>query len=313
MKLSVIIPVFNEEKNVNPLYRRLKKTLNKISNSHEIIFVDDGSRDDTMIKILKIREKDRKVKYINFARNFGHMAAISAGLKASVAEKVVVMDADLQDPPEVITKLYEKSKEFDVVYAVKFNRKESPTRKFLFESFYKLLNKTSKLDLPLNAGTFSLMDRKIVHLINELPERNKYFSGLRYWVGYRQGSVKYERARRLHGQQASYRRLIRLALDGLLSFSYLPLRLASFFGLIFSGFAFLMIIFILASRIFFGFGIVGWTSTISTVLLIGGVQLITLGVIGEYLSRIYDEVKSRPEYVIARKVGFNTPRVARKK
>lgn len=304
-ELSVVIPIFNEEKNLSELYTRLKNTLVSITKNHEIIFVDDGSFDNSLELLKDFNKQDPHVKVISFSRNFGHMPAISAGLKLASGEKVVLMDADLQDPPEVIEKMYLKSQEgYNVVYGTKTKRKEGWLKRFLFASFYRILNSISQYKMPLDAGTFSLFDKKVADILVNLPERNKYFSGLRSWVGFSQTSVTYERGARSLGDATSFKKLIKLALDGMVSFSYIPLRLASFLGFIFALIAFGFIVLVFLARFFLGFGIVGWASTMSTVLFIGGVQLITLGIIGEYLARIYDEVKNRPEYIISQKIGF---------
>lgn len=306
-KISVVVPIFNEEGNIEILYSKLKQTLQKISNSFEMIFVNDGSIDNSYRLLKKVSRRDKKVKLISFSRNFGHMSAINAGLEHSTGERVVVMDADMQDPPFVIEKMYKKSLEgFDVVYGVKKKRKESFIRVYMMKIFYMLLSKISNVKIPLDAGTFSLVTRKVVDHINELPERNKYFSGLRAWAGYNQAGVVYERAKRYRGKEASYTRLFKLAMDQIISFSFVPLKLASFLGFIFSLVAFLMIIVLFVLKFFVNLGIVGWTSTITTILLIGGVQLITLGIIGEYLARIYDEVKHRPEYIIKERVNIKS-------
>jgi len=191
-----------------------------------------------------------------------------------------------------------------VVYGVKKKRKENFIRVYMMKVFYRLLSKISNIKIPLDAGTFSLVTRKVVNHINELPERNKYYSGLRAWAGYSQTGITYERAKRYKGKEASYARLFKLAMDQIVSFSFVPLKLASFLGFIFSFIAFLMIIVLFILKFFVNLGIVGWTSTITTILLIGGVQLITLGIIGEYLARIYDEVKHRPEYIVKEKINF---------
>lgn len=306
IKLSVVIPIYNEEGNIEILYSKLKQTLQKIDRGFEIIFVNDGSIDNSFILLKKVAKHDKKVKLISFSRNFGHMSAINAGLEHSLGEKVVVMDADLQDPPFVIEKMYKKSLEgFDVVYGVKKKRRESFIRVYMMKIFYRLLSKISNVKMPLDAGTFSLVSRKVVNHINSLPERSKYFSGLRAWAGYNQTGVTYERAKRYKGKEASYARLFKLAMDQIVSFSFVPLKLASILGFIFSAVAFLMIIVLFILKFFVNLGIIGWTSTITTILLIGGVQLITLGIIGEYLARIYDEVKHRPEYIIEQKINFN--------
>lgn len=304
-KISVVVPIYNEEGNIEILYSKLKQTLQKIDRGFEIIFVNDGSIDNSFILLKKVAKHDKKVKLISFSRNFGHMSAINAGLEHCKGERVVVMDADMQDPPFVIEKMYKKSLEgFDVVYGVKKKRKESFVRIYLMKVFYKLLSKISNIKIPLDAGTFSLVTRKVVNHINDLPEKNKYFSGLRAWTGYNQVGVVYERAKRYRGKEASYARLFKLAMDQIVSFSFVPLKLASFLGFIFSLVAFLMIIVLFVLKFFVNLGIVGWTSTITTILLIGGVQLITLGIIGEYLARIYDEVKHRPEYIVKEKINF---------
>lgn len=305
MRLSVVVPVFNEEKNIPILHQRLKKTLQKITKDYEIIFINDGSSDKTKNKILQIRKSDKKTKLINFSRNFGHMSAVSAGLQHTRGEKIVLMDADLQDPPEVIFDMWQIAKKgFDVVYGVKEKRKENFLRRFLFTSFYRILDAISSYKMPLDSGTFSLMDRKVVEVLITLPEKNKYLSGLRSWVGFSQTGIVYERAARYAGKPMSIRKLTKLAIDGFVSFSYLPLRLASFLGFATALIAFVFIAIVMILRIFFGFGLVGWASTLSAILLLSGVQLITLGIIGEYLARIYDQVKSRPEYIISEKIGF---------
>ena len=291
--------------NLPELYKRLTKTLKSITQRYEIIFINDGSTDNTESLIRKIRRNDKKVKAVSFSRNFGHMAAVNAGLQVARGQRVVLMDADLQDPPELITQMYRQSlRGSQVVYAVKEHRKEGPLRRFLFSLFYRLLNQISSYKMPLDAGTFSLMTKDVVKILNRMPERNKYFSGLRAWVGFKQSGITYKRGIRAHGKPASFRRLFSLALSGFLSFSYLPLRIASFLGFFFAGVAFVFILIVILLRIFFQIGIVGWASTMSAILLIGGVQLITLGILGEYLARIYDEVKQRPEYLISEKIGF---------
>lgn len=303
--LSAIIPVYNEEKNIPVLYKRLKIVFNKISKNHEIIFINDGSVDNSKKEIQKIIRRDKKVKFINFSRNFGHMSAVSAGLAHAKGNKVVLMDADLQDPPEVITKMIKKAKEgYDVVYGIKEKRKEGVVRRVLFKSFYKILDNISTYKMPLDSGTFSLMDKKVVAVLNILPEKNKYLSGLRSWVGFSQIGITYERAARYSGKPMSIKKLTKLAIDGFVSFSYLPLRLASFLGFLTATVAFIFTVVVLVLKIFFGFGLIGWASTLSAILLLSGVQLITLGIIGEYLARIYDQVKSRPEYIISEKIGF---------
>lgn len=300
--LSVIIPIYNEEGNIPELYRRLTQTLKEIEN-YELIFINDGSKDQSF-ELLKNLSKDKKVKILSFSRNFGHMAAIDAGIVHANGQKVVIIDADLQDPPEIILEMLDRAEEgFDVVYGIKTNRKEGTLRKTLFKSFYQVLNKITNYKMPADAGTFCLLDQKVVTILRNLPERNKYFSGLRAWTGFNQTGVVYERDARFAGKPASFQRLFKLAFDGIFSFSYFPLKLASILGFVFAVFSFIFIVLVGILRLFFGFGIVGWASLMSTVLFIGGIQLITLGIIGEYLARIYDEVKNRPEFIIAEKIN----------
>ncbi len=304
-KISAVVPIFNEEGNIEILYKHTRDTFKKIDKNFEIIFINDGSFDNSLNILRKIANHDKRVKVISFSRNFGHMSAINAGLTHSNGLKVAVMDADMQDPPHVIEKMYKKSQEgYDVVYGVKQKRKEGLLRKFLFRSFYRVLDNISSLKMPLDAGTFSVLDRKIVDIIVNLPEKNKYFSGLRAWAGFKQIGIVYNRGKRYKGKEASFSRLFKLAMDGIVSFSFVPLKIASFLGFIFSAFAFILIIVLFVLKFFVNLGIVGWTSTITTILFIGGIQLITLGIIGEYLARIYDEVKRRPEYIIGEKINF---------
>lgn len=303
--VSVVIPVFNEEKNIPILYTRLKKVINKISASHEIIFINDGSIDKTLETLIKLRRKDKKIKIICFSRNFGHMAAVTAGIKNSSGKKVVIMDADLQDPPEVIMKMWKKSKDgYDVVYGIKKKRKEGLIRKILFKSFYRILNSISPYKMPLDSGTFSLVDQRVILILADLPEKNKYLSGLRAWTGFNQTGILYERGKRFSGKEASFRRLAKLALDGMISFSYVPLRMATIFGFFCAIVSVFAILSVFVLRIFFNWGLTGWASTMTTILTLSSVQLITLGIIGEYLARIYDEVKSRPEFIISEKIGL---------
>lgn len=305
MKISIVIPVYNEEGNIFPVYRELKKILPKISKSFEIIFVDDGSNDDTYLKLSELSKTSKRIKVISFSRNFGQMAAVEAGLQKTTGDIVALMDADLQDPPKILLKMYKKIQEgFDVVYGVKKNRKENKLRVFLFTSFYKIFDKITQYNFPLDAGTYSMMNRKIVDLLVDMPEKNKYISGLRSWAGYKQTGIIYARDKRYSGKQATYSRLFRLALDGIFSFSYLPLRLASILGFATAFLSLISILFVIFARFYFNFGIIGWASTMSAILLFSGVQLITLGIIGEYLARIYDEVKGRPKFIIKDQINF---------
>lgn len=302
MEISIVVPVYNEATNLHEFYKRITKTLRSLNLIYELIFVNDGSKDKSIEIIKKFSRKDRQVKFISFTRNFGQMAAISAGLQHAKGKKIIVMDADLQDPPEVIPKMYKKAKEgYEIVYGTKIKRKEGFIKRTLFELFYKILGNIAQLKMPPNAGTFSIIDNKVARTLVGLPERNKYFSGLRVWTGFSQTSITYERHARLSGKAKPLKSLFSLALNGLVSFSYLPLRVASLFGFFFAFTSFVLIAAVIIGRLVLGWGIVGWASSVSLTLFIGGVQLITLGIIGEYLARIFDEVKARPEFVIREK------------
>lgn len=306
-KISVVAPVLNEELVVEDFYRRTAAVLKKLSQDFEIIFVDDGSNDYTLSKLKKIHQDDHNVRIISFSRNFGHAAAISAGLEYASGDAVAIIDSDLQDPPEVIYEFVNKWREgYDVVYGIRLKRKEFFLKRFSYWFFYRLLCRLSSIDIPLDAGDFSLLDRKVVKVINLLPERNRFLRGLRSWAGFKQYGLKYERSQRLVGQtKYSFKKLLRLALDGIFSFSYLPLRLTTFVGLAVAIIGFVAAMLVLYLRLVRGVvGVPGFTSIIITILFIGGVQLVAIGIVGEYLARVYDEVKHRQLYVIEEKIGL---------
>ena len=305
VELSIVLPIYNEAENIPELYRRLSQTLETARESIEILFVNDGSSDRSAELIAALHRTDPRVKLLNFSRNFGHQAAITAGMDYSRGQAVVLMDADLQDPPELLLQLLEQWRNgAEVVYAVRQKRKESALKRAAYFSFYRLLQFVSNIDIPLDSGDFCLMDRRVVDQIKALPEKNRFLRGLRSWVGYRQVAVHYEREARFAGEaKYTFRKLMRLALDGILSFSSLPLRLATYIGLLTCAAGVMYLIFILAYHLFGGVAPQGWTSLIALVLLIGGVQLVLLGAIGEYIARIYDETKQRPNYIIREYLG----------
>jgi len=296
--ISVIIPVYNEEENLPELYRRLTDTLAP-AGKYEIIFVNDGSSDKSVEIIKGLNESDAHIRLINFSRNFGHQAAITAGIDYSRGRAVILMDADLQDPPEVLTKMISLWKEGnEVVYAVRQNRKEFFLKRTAYFTFYRLLQFIANIDIPLDSGDFCLMDKKVVDQLKALPERNRFLRGLRSWVGFKQTALPYERdARHAGATKYSFRKLVKLALDGIVSFSSFPLRLATFIGFFTCS---LSIIYLLVAVVahFIGNPPQGWTSIVAVVLLIGGIQLIILGIIGEYIARIYEESKQRPTYIV---------------
>ncbi|CAN5343718.1 glycosyltransferase family 2 protein [soil metagenome] len=301
VELSIILPVYNEEENIFELYHRLTETLdNQISGGIEILFVNDGSGDNSENVIAELRKKDSRVKLINFSRNFGHQAAITAGIDYSTGA-VVIMDADLQDPPEVLIPMLEAWRDgAEVVYAVREKREEDDfLKKNLARSFYRVLQLIAHIDIPLDSGDFCLLDRKVVNQLKAMPEKNRFLRGLRSWVGFRQTAVTFKRPARFAGKaKYTFKQSFRLALNGIFAFSSFPLRLAAYVGFI-TCLAALSLLFYAFGAYFFDVRVQrGWTSLLVVVLLVSGIQLILLGSIGEYIARIYDEVKQRPNYIV---------------
>jgi dolichol-phosphate mannosyltransferase len=305
-RLSVVVPIKDEIDTLPELTRRLSDVLTGELSDSEIVFVDDGSADGSARWIADRHGDDPRVKLVRLSRNFGHQAAVTAGLAHTSGRAVVLMDGDLQDPPELIPALIEKWREGnEIVHTVKIRRRESWPRRIAFRVFYRMIRSVSETDLPLQAGLFSLLDRRVVDELERMPERNRYLAGLRAWVGFRQTALEYERDARWSGTpRVSVARLFRLAFDGIFSFSNLPLRLATMLGLIVSLAAFLLMATILYLRLFTDRAILGWASLMTSTLFLGGVILVTIGIIGEYTGRIYDEVKRRPLYVVAERVGL---------
>ncbi|MFO0809895.1 MAG: glycosyltransferase family 2 protein [Gemmataceae bacterium] len=311
--LSIVIPVLNEEENLDELYRRLSAAAPAWGLDWEVVFVDDGSTDRTLPILEDLNRKDARVKVVSFSRNFGHQTAVTAGLQHTSGDVVAVMDADLQDPPEELPRFLAKWREgYHVVYAIRRKRKENAIKRAAYFLFYRLLASLSSIPIPLDSGDFCVMDRAVVDVLNALPERNRFVRGLRTWVGYKQIGVEYERSARHAGEvKYTFRKLIRLAFDGLTNFSYRPLQLATTLGFFTAGVSLFAILY---SLVVWAFDIhirgvsvwrlPGYTSTILAVLFLGGVQLICIGILGEYIGRIYDEVKQRPAYLVRKTVGF---------
>lgn len=305
--LSVVVPIKDEIEILPELARRLTAVMDDLPGGAEIVFVDDGSGDGSPRWIADAHADDPRIKLVRLSRNFGHQAAVTAGLAHARGRAVVLMDGDLQDPPELLPELVRKWREGnEIVHTVKISRRESLARRIAFRAFYRMIRSlSSETDLPLQAGLFSLLDRRVVDELNLMPERNRYLAGLRSWVGFRQTAVEYERDARYAGSpRVSVVRLFRLAFDGIFSFSNLPLRLATLLGLTVSLAAFLLMATILYLRLFTDRAILGWASLMTSILFLGGVILVTIGIIGEYTGRIYDEVKRRPLYVVAQRVGL---------
>ena len=304
--VSVVIPVYNEEETLETLAARLTESLDALGEPWEVIFVNDGSADRSGELLRRFHERDPRLKSISLSRNFGHQVAISCGLDYASGDGVIVMDGDLQDPPEVLPGMVARWREgWDVVYAVRQHRKENFVMRTAYKTFYWVLHKVSYLDIPLDSGDFSLIDRRVVDLLKAMPERNRFVRGLRTWVGLRQTGYEYARAARYAGESKySLPKLLRLAYDGLVSYSYVPLRMVSNIGFLVSLSALGYMTYLLAARMLGDQTIQGWTSTVVIVLFLGGIQLLALGIIGEYIGRIFDEVKQRPQYVVAETLGL---------
>lgn len=301
--LSVIVPVFNEEENIPHMYKRLKTVCGQaVGESYELIFVSDGSKDNSEAILLELAASDVHVRYVFFSRNFGHQQAISAGLDLALGEYTVIIDGDLQDPPELIPDLLTKAREgFEVVYARRAVRKGEPVlRKSLIYIFYRILRMVTQIDIPVDTGDFRLIHRKVRNVVVKMSEKNKFLRGQIAWVGFRQTYVEYDRDPRLHGVTGyPLSKLIKLALTGITSFSDLPLRVATLLGFFVSGVSVIIGFYVLYSRYFREVEAPqGWASVLLSITFLGGVQLICLGIIGEYLSRMNSDIRNRPLYII---------------
>lgn len=307
MKVSVVIPVFNEEENLIELTSRLTSVLSQYDD-YEVILVDDGSSDKSVFVINAIASKNNKIKLISLSRNFGHQEAISAGLSHATGDAVMVMDGDLQDPPEVIPDFVNKWKEgYEVVYAIREKRKENIFKKIAYASFYRLLKHMSPIDIPLDSGDFGLMDKRVVSILNSMPEKSKFVRGIRTWIGFRQVGLSYERNARAAGNpKFTFRKLVLLAIDGITSTTTTPIKISSYLGMFFTGLSGLGIIFILYRKLFTSqVNIEGWTSSLIVTLFLFGIQFLLIGIQGQYIGRIFNEVKARPQYIIGSKVNFD--------
>ncbi|WP_339995866.1 glycosyltransferase family 2 protein [Priestia aryabhattai] len=309
IKYSIVVPVYNEEEVIHETYRRLTEVMRSTKEAYELLFVNDGSRDRTAEIIKEYSEQDPAVVLLDFARNFGHQIAITAGMDYARGEAVVVIDADLQDPPELILEMIEKWKQgFDVVYAKRTKRKgETYFKKQTAAMFYRFLRAMTDIDIPLDTGDFRLLDRKVCNQMNSIQEKNRFVRGLVSWVGFKQIAVEYERDERLAGESKyPLKKMLKLSMDGITSFSYKPLKLASYAGVTLSGIGFIYLLVVLYLKLFTESTITGWSSLIVIQLFFSGIILIILGMIGEYIGRIYDETKNRPLYIVREKYQFET-------
>ncbi|HEX6309663.1 MAG TPA: glycosyltransferase family 2 protein [Longimicrobiales bacterium] len=304
--ISLVVPVYNESQVVGEFYRRASAALSAIRDfDYEILFVDDGSHDDSYRQLVSIAGQDAHVRVLKFSRNFGHQIAITAGIDHARGDCVVVIDSDLQDPPEVVAILVDKWKEgFDVVYAVRAERDGETAMKLLTASaFYRLLGRIAKVQIPANVGDFRLMSRRAVDQLKQLKEKDRFVRGLVSWIGFRQTGVRYHRDRRYAGEtKYPYRKMIKFAMDGIASFSTAPLKLATWLGYVSSLLAFLYLLSVFVQKLM-GITVQGWATIMVAIMFLGGVQLICLGILGEYLGRVFNEVKPRPMYIVEELVG----------
>jgi len=304
---SIVIPAFNEEEVIRESYKRLKQVMDKADGPYELIFVNDGSADRTFEILEEICQQDKNVKLINFSRNFGHQPAITAGMDNASGQAIVVIDADLQDPPEVILEMIKKWKEgYDVVYGKRIKRKgETVFKKLTAAIFYRILRGMTTVDIPVDTGDFRLIDRKVCDVMKNLTEKNRYIRGLVSWVGFKQVAVEYVREERFAGEtKYPLKKMLKFAADAITSFSYKPLKLATYIGFFLSVLSFCYLIVVICQKLLGGQTVPGWASILAVNLFFNGIILIMLGVIGEYIGRIYDESKNRPLYIIKDKVGF---------
>lgn len=303
---SVIVPIFNEEEVLSEAYKRLTAVMQKSDGNYEIIFVNDGSKDNSFEILKDLCQKDKRVKIIKFSRNFGHQTAITAGTDYAQGKAVIIIDADLQDPPEVIPKLIEKWKEgYEVVYGERQKRKgESFFKLFTASVFYRIIRKISQINVPANVGDFRLIDRKVADILKKIKEKNRFIRGLVSWVGFKQTGVLYERERRFAGKtKYPIRKMLKFAFDAITSFSFFPLYIATYLGFFIAFICFIYIFFIFYLVMFTDKVVPGWSSLMVAILFLGGIQLIAIGIVGEYIGRIGEEVKNRPLYIIEEIIG----------
>lgn len=309
MLVSIVVPCFNEEAVLEELHGRLTAMIEGVTTaSFEIIYIDDGSRDQTPEILRRFQSNDKRVRVVSLSRNFGHQLAVTAGIEHSSGDAVVIIDADLQDPPEVIPEMIARWQDgYQVVYGLRGKREGETTFKlWTAKVFYRLINRVSEVEIPLDVGDFRLIDRKVVDVLMEMPERDRFLRGMISWVGFKQVAVIYDRAAR-HAGQTKYPliKMLRFAVDSVISFSFAPLRLAIWVGFAAIAGSILGIAYALVIRFYTTTWVRGWASIFTAVLFLGGIQLVTLGIVGEYVGRIYAEVKLRPLFVVRERLGFD--------
>jgi glycosyltransferase involved in cell wall biosynthesis len=309
VEISIVIPLYNESESIEHLFARLTPVLVGLNLNYEIICVNDGSQDDTIKRLIELNQQDPTIKIVSLSRNFGKEIALTAGIDYASGAAVIPIDADLQDPPELIEKLIAKWREgYDVVYATRRSRQgDTWLKRISAMAFYQTIGRMSHVPIPANTGDFRLLDRRVVEAIKKLPERTRFMKGLFAWVGYKQTSVLFDRQPRHRGQTTwNYWKLWNFALDGIISFSFLPLKIWSYVGVTISVVSLLYALMLVIRTLIFGVDVPGYASLMVAILFLGGIQLITLGVLGEYLGRVYEEVKGRPLYFVREEYGFDT-------
>ncbi|NJN97841.1 MAG: glycosyltransferase family 2 protein [Anaerolineales bacterium] len=313
IRYSIVAPCYNEEGNMHELHRRISEVMDQTDEPWELVLINDGSRDRTRELMQELHALDHRVHYIDFARNFGHQLAVTAGMDYAQGEAIILIDADLQDPPELILEMIQKWKEgFKVVYAIRSERKgETWFKLFTAKLFYRLIYRITEVNIPQDTGDFRLMDRQVVNAMKQMRERHRFIRGMTSWVGFSQTGVYYVRQERFAGEtNYPLRKMLKFASDAITGFSYLPLQLATYLGFIVAALSGLGMLAVITARLFGNQAFFGQATTLVMVLFLGGIQLICLGIIGEYLGRIYDEVKNRPLYVVNQAVGFEkTPEI----
>lgn len=311
VQLSIIVPLYNEQENLDILFERLLTVLERLNTTYEIVCVNDGSKDQTLQGLIEYHQKNPAIKVVNLSRNFGKDIALSAGIDYASGAAIIPIDADLQDPPELIESMVQKWREgYDVVYATRRSRQgESWLKRKTADGFYWFINKISNSPIPRNTGDFRLLDRQVVEAIKKMPEKTRFMKGLFTWVGFKQTSILFDRQPRFQGKTKwNYWKLWNFALDGITSFSLVPLKIWTYIGLIISFLALVYASFLIIRTLIFGIDLPGYVSIMVAILFLGGIQLITLGIIGEYLGRVYEEVKGRPLYLVRDSYGFETQR-----
>lgn len=309
IQYSIVIPIYNEEETLYVMYERLSAIANGLDGETEFVLIDDGSSDNSLKILDDLNQKDARIHYLSLARNFGHQIAVTAGLQYAQGQAIIVMDADLQDPPELIPELIAKWQAgYHVVYAQRVSRsQESWFKKLMAYGFYRILNRFTDVAIPTDTGDFCLMSRQVVDILNSMPEKNRYIRGLRAWIGFPQTSVQFHRDPRFAGEvKYTFKKSLNLAVDGIISLSRKPLKIATYLGLITAILAMLMMVLVIFWRVYQApTSLIGYTMITVAIFFLGAVQLICLGILGEYIGRIYDEVKQRPIYTVKKVIGFD--------